>query len=259
MLIFSQCYLEPASVLDWLHCIYLVAFADMSSGTHLSEEQLQCSICLAVFTDPVSTPCGHNFCMWCIKEYWDTIQNYQCPMCKETFSVRPALKVNTTFREVVDDFKKRSGLAKPEVPCDICTGSRPKAVKSCLVCMVSYCEAHLEPHERVAVLKKHTLIDPVKNMEERMCKKHERLLEFFCRDDKMCLCLLCYEAEHQNHSTSPLDVECAHSKVRRLGSFLMFNITTGFKMLPLITHMFSIHRFSLRRRTQTYSWWLRRG
>ena len=225
----------------------------MSSGTHLSEEQLQCSICLAVFTDPVSTPCGHNFCMWCIKEYWDTIQNYQCPMCKETFSVRPALKVNTTFREVVDDFKKRSGLAKPEVPCDICTGSRPKAVKSCLVCMVSYCEAHLEPHERVAVLKKHTLIDPVKNMEERMCQKHERLLEFFCRDDKMCLCLLCYEAEHQNHSTSPLDVECAHSKVRRLGSFLMFNITTGFKMLPLITHMFSIHRFSLRRRTQTYS------
>ncbi|KAL2079669.1 hypothetical protein ACEWY4_025413 [Coilia grayii] len=188
---------------------------EMSSGTHLSEEQLQCSICLCVFTDPVSTPCGHNFCVGCIKEYWDTVQNYQCPMCKEKFLVRPELKINTTFRDVVDDFKKIRGLAKPEVPCDICTGSsKTKAVKSCLDCLVSYCEAHLEPHRRVPVLKRHTLIEPAKNLEERMCKKHDRLLELFCSDDRICLCKFCTETDHRSHNIIPLEEECARRKIQ---------------------------------------------
>uniref|UniRef100_A0A3Q4N5I0 B30.2/SPRY domain-containing protein n=1 Tax=Neolamprologus brichardi TaxID=32507 RepID=A0A3Q4N5I0_NEOBR len=37
----------------------------------LSEDQFLCSICLDVFTDPVSTPCGHNFCKNCISQHWD--------------------------------------------------------------------------------------------------------------------------------------------------------------------------------------------
>lgn len=191
----------------------------MSSGTNLSEEHLQCSICLCVFNDPVSTPCGHNFCMGCIKEYWDTVKNYQCPMCKEKFVVRPELKINTTFRDVVDDFKSKAvkSYAKPEVPCDICTGpSRSTAAKSCLACLVSYCEAHLEPHRRVPVLKKHRLIDPSGNLEERMCKYHERLLELFCIDDQMCLCKFCIDTDHKSHSTIPLEEECARRKVREL-------------------------------------------
>ncbi|XP_076145239.1 zinc-binding protein A33-like [Alosa pseudoharengus] len=186
----------------------------MSSTTKLSEEQLLCSICLFVFTDPVSTPCGHNFCMGCINEYWDSIQNYQCPMCKEKFCDRPYLRINTTFREVVEDFKNKKGLAKPEVPCDICTGSRDKAVKSCLVCLVSYCAAHLEPHQRVPVLKKHTLIDPYQKLEERICNKHGQLLELFCKDDNMCICQLCIETDHMSHNTVPLEVECVHHKIR---------------------------------------------
>uniref|UniRef100_A0A8C1KGV7 E3 ubiquitin-protein ligase TRIM39-like n=1 Tax=Cyprinus carpio TaxID=7962 RepID=A0A8C1KGV7_CYPCA len=63
-------------------------------------EELQCSICLDVFTDPVSTPCGHNFCKTCLKKCWDNSQTFSCPYCKETFSQRPDLKINTTLREV---------------------------------------------------------------------------------------------------------------------------------------------------------------
>uniref|UniRef100_A0A3B4FA89 RING-type domain-containing protein n=1 Tax=Pundamilia nyererei TaxID=303518 RepID=A0A3B4FA89_9CICH len=33
-------------------------------------KQVHCSICLDVFTNPVSIPCGHNFCQSCILGYW---------------------------------------------------------------------------------------------------------------------------------------------------------------------------------------------
>uniref|UniRef100_A0A669C597 Uncharacterized protein n=1 Tax=Oreochromis niloticus TaxID=8128 RepID=A0A669C597_ORENI len=48
----------------------------------LSEAQFLCSICLDVFTDPVSTPCGHNFCKNCISHHWDISYRCQCPVCK---------------------------------------------------------------------------------------------------------------------------------------------------------------------------------
>ncbi|XP_029509116.1 E3 ubiquitin-protein ligase TRIM21-like [Oncorhynchus nerka] len=77
-----------------------------TSSTVLSEEQFLCSICLDVFTDPVSIPCGHNFCKVCISEYWNTTALCQCPLCKDTFNRRPDLKTNTTLREVADHFKR---------------------------------------------------------------------------------------------------------------------------------------------------------
>ncbi|KAL6490944.1 hypothetical protein MHYP_G00012890 [Metynnis hypsauchen] len=41
-------------------------------------------------------------------------EQYHCPFCKEKFTKRPELKVKTTFGEVVDHFKKKSALDKPE-------------------------------------------------------------------------------------------------------------------------------------------------
>uniref|UniRef100_A0A3Q3IYW6 Uncharacterized protein n=1 Tax=Monopterus albus TaxID=43700 RepID=A0A3Q3IYW6_MONAL len=72
----------------------------MASTGNLSEEQVHCSICLDVFTNPVSIPCGHNFCQSCIVGYWKTSSLYQCPMCKKTFHKRPDISVNTVLREI---------------------------------------------------------------------------------------------------------------------------------------------------------------
>lgn len=43
-------------------------------GSFLSDDQFLCSICLDVFTNPSSIPCGHTFCMTCITKYWDRCQ-----------------------------------------------------------------------------------------------------------------------------------------------------------------------------------------
>ncbi|XP_051718495.1 E3 ubiquitin-protein ligase TRIM39-like [Ctenopharyngodon idella] len=184
----------------------------LSSSSGPLSEELQCSICLDVFTDPVSTPCGHNFCKSCLNQCWDNSHTYSCPLCKETFSKRPDLKINTALREVVLLFKGKSGQSKSEVLCDICEDIKMKALKICLVCQISYCQTHLEPHQRVPKLKKHKLIDPVEKLEDYICQKHEKPLELFCRDDQTCVCLLCAVTNHRNHNTVSVEEESEERK-----------------------------------------------
>ncbi|XP_049928843.1 E3 ubiquitin-protein ligase TRIM21-like isoform X1 [Epinephelus moara] len=185
----------------------------------LTEDQFLCSICLDVFTDPVSTPCGHNFCKTCITEHWNINVPYQCPNCKKVFYTRPELQVNTFISEMAAQFRQSAQqkassssseqqVSKPgEVPCDVCTGTKLKALKSCLVCLESYCETHLEPHLTRSGLKRHQLIDPVENLEGRMCLKHDKLLELFCKTDQMCVCMLCTVLDHKTHDVVPLREE----------------------------------------------------
>ncbi|XP_067110305.1 E3 ubiquitin-protein ligase TRIM39-like [Osmerus mordax] len=200
-----------------------------SCSSLLSEDQFQCSICLDVFTDPVSIPCGHNFCKACITKYWDNCDLCQCPMCKENFDKRPDLRVNTFISEMAAQFMKsvkgkpNSQYLRParsgEVSCDICTSTKLKALKSCLVCLASYCETHLEPHQRVAALKKHKLIDPVENLEDRMCQKHNKLLELFCRKDQTFVCVMCMRTDHKTHGSITLE-EAYEQRKTKLGQMM---------------------------------------
>ncbi|XP_053192365.1 E3 ubiquitin-protein ligase TRIM21-like [Scomber japonicus] len=192
----------------------------MSAASCLrSEDQFLCSICLDVFTDPVTTPCGHNFCKNCINDHWNSDVQYLCPLCNKVFNTRPELLINTLLSEVVSRFRQEAQqkassssseqqAAKPgEVPCDVCTGTKLKALKSCLVCLTSYCETHLEPHLTASRLKRHQLINPVDNLEDRMCMKHDKPLELFCKTDQTCVCTLCSVLDHKTHEFVPLKEE----------------------------------------------------
>ncbi|XP_067442083.1 E3 ubiquitin-protein ligase TRIM21-like isoform X2 [Thunnus thynnus] len=177
----------------------------MSAASCLqSEDQFLCSICQDVFTDPVTTPCGHNFCKNCITEHWKSNDQYLCPICKKVFNTRPKLKVNTFISEKVSHSSEQQAAKPGEVPCDICKGTKLKALKSCLVCLASYCETHLEPHLTVSRIKRHQLIDPVENLEGRMCMKHDKPLELFCKTDQTCVCMLCSVLDHKTHEFVPL-------------------------------------------------------
>ncbi|XP_041849423.1 E3 ubiquitin-protein ligase TRIM21-like [Melanotaenia boesemani] len=197
----------------------------MSAGSNQrSEDQFLCSICLDVFTDPVTTPCGHNFCKNCITQHWEDKVLYECPLCKDSFFARPQLNINTLLREMVDQFRRErqqeassssseQQAAKPgEVPCDVCTGTKLKALKSCLECLTSYCQTHLEPHRTASGLKRHQLMEPVENLEDRMCRKHDKPLELFCRTDQTCVCMLCSVLDHKTHELVSLREESEGKK-----------------------------------------------
>ncbi|XP_033897872.2 E3 ubiquitin-protein ligase TRIM39-like [Acipenser ruthenus] len=55
------------------------------------EEKFSCSVCLDLFTEPATIPCGHSFCLDCIGSYWDQNDQtgvYSCPQCRENFTPR---------------------------------------------------------------------------------------------------------------------------------------------------------------------------
>ncbi|XP_031652333.1 zinc finger protein RFP-like [Oncorhynchus kisutch] len=79
-------------------------------------------------------------------------------------------------------------------------------------CLTSFCETHLQPHQIAPALKRHKLINPVKNLEDRMCKKHKKPLELFCRTEQMCVCQVCTVTDHKGHHTVPLKKEFGEKK-----------------------------------------------
>ncbi|XP_058872563.1 tripartite motif-containing protein 16-like [Acipenser ruthenus] len=191
-----------------------------------SKDQFSCPVCLDILKDPVAIPCGHSYCMWCIKNYWDQSDYgvYRCPQCRKTFTPRPVLGRNIMLAEVVEKLKK-TGLNPPpvqsyagpgDVPCDFCTGRNFKAVKSCLTCLASYCETHVKPHYEGAAFKRHKLVNAIGNLEQKICAEHQKVFEVFCRTDQTCICLLCSQIEHRSHDTVSAEAERT-GKQKQLG------------------------------------------
>ncbi|XP_014911659.1 tripartite motif-containing protein 16-like [Poecilia latipinna] len=180
-------------------------------AVQLGKEIFSCSICLDLLKDPVTTSCGHSYCMKCIETHWDEEDPkgvHSCPQCGKTFIWRPVLEKSTILSGLIKQLKKTGLQVMPadqcpagleDVACDFCIGRKLKAIKSCLVCLASYCEKHLRPHYDSAAFKKHKLVEPSKNLQENICSLHDEVMKMFCRTDQKCVCYLCSVDEHRGH------------------------------------------------------------
>ncbi|XP_036374487.1 tripartite motif-containing protein 16-like protein isoform X11 [Megalops cyprinoides] len=138
-----------------------------AASISVEQDQFSCSICLDLLKDPVAIPCGHSYCMDCIKGYWDQDDHTvvcTCPQCRETFTPRPVLRRNTMLAEVVEKLKKTGLQAAPPAHCYAGPGD-------------------------------------VAKLEETLCFNHDKLLEVYCRTDQQCICYLCTMDEHRGHDT----------------------------------------------------------
>ncbi|XP_009297236.2 tripartite motif-containing protein 16 [Danio rerio] len=183
------------------------------SSVSLAHHEFSCSVCLDLLKDPVSIPCGHSYCMSCITDCWnqeDQKRVYSCPQCRQTFCPRPALAKNTMLAEVLEKLQKsklqaagpaQSPAASGDVECDVCTGAKNRAVKSCLVCLNSYCHTHFQRHQEIHQGNRHKVTEATHKLQEMICPQHEKLLEIFCRTDHCCICYLCLVDQHKHHDT----------------------------------------------------------
>ncbi|KAI5614195.1 finTRIM family, member 67 [Silurus asotus] len=214
----------------------------------VNQDQFICAVCLDLLREPVTIHCGHSFCKVCINSYWnqeDMKSIYSCPQCRETFTPRPVLRRNNILAEVVEKLKMTElQAASPahcntgpeDVDCDVCTERKHKAVKSCLVCLASYCEEHLKPHYQSQALRKHKLVEACVDLQEKICSQHYKLKEIYCRTDQSFICYLCMTDEHKGHDTVSTTAE------RSKKQYLLYSKTFPEELINHTSHRYRIRQ-----------------
>ncbi|XP_063788537.1 E3 ubiquitin/ISG15 ligase TRIM25-like [Pseudophryne corroboree] len=170
-------------------------------------QELVCSICLSIYTDPVTLRCGHNFCRVCIDRVLDAQEEagvYTCPDCRAECQERPALQRNITLCNIVRSFlSTRPDQEETGIFCTYCVDSPVPAAKSCLMCEASLCDKHLRVH---SMSPEHVLCDPTTALGNRKCSVHKKILEYYCTEDSVCICVSCrLYGEHRGHLVEMLD------------------------------------------------------
>ncbi|KAM4026487.1 E3 ubiquitin/ISG15 ligase TRIM25-like [Anomaloglossus baeobatrachus] len=183
-------------------------------------EELNCSICLSLYTEPVSLSCGHNFCSSCIVSVLDAQEAagvYPCPECRTEYPERPALEKNRKLRNIVERFvSAQPNMAEPRITCAYCD-SPTAAVRTCVQCDNSLCAKHLAAHNKTM---DHILLEPTRSLGNRKCTLHKKVLEYFCPQDAACLCVsCCLVGEHRGHLVELLD-EASEKKKEKLREYL---------------------------------------
>ncbi|XP_074011680.1 E3 ubiquitin/ISG15 ligase TRIM25-like [Numenius arquata] len=192
------------------------------------EEELVCPICLGIYSTPVSLGCGHSFCRGCIQEARVRRQCPQapfgCPLCGAEADPAAELQPNVQLRSIVQKFlddqgeEKRKGQGKEMeegtgrqdkvILCDFCLQEPQPAVKTCLTCEASLCQAHLSQHSSKSPLKDHVLMEScdAQVLAEMRCPQHSKVLECYCKTDLVCICMLCcITSSHKNHEIITLE------------------------------------------------------
>ncbi|XP_030362503.1 E3 ubiquitin/ISG15 ligase TRIM25 isoform X1 [Strigops habroptila] len=183
------------------------------------EKEPACGMCFSLFGCPLTLPCGHYFCIYCLEVVWAQMsKKFCCPACKATFEGYSQLRKNTAPCPVLEQHQDCTGPEEEEeeeeeevstVRCDSCL--QGPAVRTCLTCTASFCAEHLRPHQDSPAFRDHQLCTPLHDLQQRKCPHHKKLFEFFCSEHGSCICSLCLLGHKLCH-TSPLELAKANTE-----------------------------------------------
>ena len=189
------------------------------------EEEITCSICGDLFTDPKTISCLHTFCKQCIEKSIESnkkmVSIVCCPLCRTPLAREniSSVPTNFTINRLVEIFGKRKEADKSSAPkelmCGSCENGSP-AVTWCIECESSLCERCNDAHQRMKAFKSHTTV-AVENFlknpklvlstpeKPEACKSHNKQsLDLYC---KTCSSLICRDCTLKDHPRETHDFD----------------------------------------------------
>ena len=188
------------------------------------EEEITCSICGDLFTNPKTIPCLHTFCKQCIEKSIKSNKKMAsmvfCPLCRVPLPTddMSTVPTNFTISRLVEIFGKQkdTGLVRhKEIRCGSCEDALP-AVMWCIECENSFCVGCTDAHKRLKAFKSHATVaieEFVKNPKlvlstpekPEACKSHSKqALDLYC---KTCSSLICRDCTLKDHPCESHDFD----------------------------------------------------
>ena len=203
---------------------------DITTLLYNLRDEVSCSVCSEIFTDPKHLSCLHSFCLKCLNQWYRTCGGggtVKCPKC-QTLSRVPAsadlkdLPTSFYLNGLIDVLAIKE-CNSTHVTCGNCEKKSSEA-SYCFQCCMFYCEECLIGHNMMRGNKDHRVL-AVKEFQDRdyeevlkrptFCPKprHEKEeLKFFCKNCEAAVCQTCVTLEHAGHAFEHIEDEAERQK-----------------------------------------------
>ncbi|XP_042310921.1 E3 ubiquitin-protein ligase TRIM7-like isoform X2 [Sceloporus undulatus] len=153
----------------------------MEGPVSLLQKEASCSICLELFREPVSIPCGHSFCQACISHCWKEEGPFACPQCRQQ-APRRDFRPNRELGNVADLARSLGSLL-------LLRGGGGGGEK----------EDGGEGRSAAAAAAPAA-------PRGLCCPRHLEALKLFCGREEQLICCICRESRaHRSHDVFPLE------------------------------------------------------
>ena len=204
---------------------------DLTTLFHNLREEVSCSVCSDLFTDPKHLSCLHSFCLKCLKGWYETCGGgdaIRCPKC-QTFSPVAAsgdlkdLPTSFYLNGLIDVLAIKE-CSKTQVKCGNCD-QKTSVASYCFQCCIFYCEECLIGHNIMRDKKEHRVL-AVKEFKYRdyedvmkrpiFCSRQghqKKKLKLFCKECETAVCQTCVMLDHNGHKLTLIEEEAENQRL----------------------------------------------
>ena len=204
---------------------------DLTTLFYNLREEVSCSVCSDIFTDPKHLSCLHSFCSKCLQQWYETCgggEAVKCPKC-QTFSRVPAsgdlkdLPTSFYLNGLIDVLAIKE-CNKTQVKCGNCDKKRSE-VSYCFQCCIFYCDQCVAAHNILRRNREHRVL-AIKDFQDKdyedvlkrpvFCSRQdhqEEELKYYCKECETTLCQTCFALDHGGHALKLIKEEAESKKL----------------------------------------------
>ena len=204
---------------------------DIKTLLHNLREEVSCSVCSDIFTDPKHLPCLHSFCLHCLKQWHRTSHGrdtIRCPKCQAVSRVPESgdlkdLPTSFYLNGLIDVLAIKE-CRNSQVKCGNCD-KKSSETSYCFQCCIFYCQPCATAHNIMRRNKDHRVM-ALKDFQDKdyedvlnrpvFCPKQghtEEELKFFCKECETAVCQTCVTLGHKSHTMNLIQEEAETQKI----------------------------------------------